>query len=123
VSGYNHAVLLGRLAKEPQELRTKFGKLFLRAIIRCRGSLYDEEVEYMNHIPVTIFGRNAKNFLNHVAPGDAVHLVGHLQGHEWQNGGMSSEFVVDKLTLFREEEPKTTPPQVPQNEVGTQTQN
>lgn len=87
MSGYNSAVILGRLVAPPEQLTTKNGKLFIKATIATsvyRQTADGKSEERTSFIPVTIFGRQAEVFLNHVHKGDMVHLVGRLDGNEWK---------------------------------------
>jgi len=86
MSGFNQATLLGRLVASPEELTTKSGKLFIKAVIAA--SVYQKNgdgtsEERTSFVPVTIFGRTAETFLKFVHKGDMVHLVGRLDSNEW----------------------------------------
>jgi len=65
VSGFNQAILLGRLVAPAEELTTKGGKLFIKAVIAT--SVHQKNAdgvleERTSFIPVTIFGRTAELF-------------------------------------------------------------
>jgi single-strand DNA-binding protein len=107
VSGYNNSVILGRLTGPPEQFTTKNGKLFLKAVIAT--SVYQKNSdgtseERTNFVPVTIFGRTAEVFLEHVHKGDLLHLVGRLDSNEWTTGSgkkrLSLSFVVEQLNLL-----------------------
>jgi single-strand DNA-binding protein len=108
MGGFNQAVLLGRLVAPPEELTTKNGKLFIKAIIAA--SVYQKNnsdstsEERTSFVPVTIFGRTAEVFLKHVHKGEMVHVVGRLEGNEWKTDSgekrLSLSFVVEQLNLL-----------------------
>jgi single-strand DNA-binding protein len=113
VSGYNSAVILGRLTGPPEQLTTKNGKLFIKATIATsvyRQNPDGKNEERVSFIPVTIFGRQAEVFLNHVHKGDMVHLVGRLDGNEWKTDSgekrISLSFAVEQLNLLPNERAK-----------------
>ena len=86
MSGYNSAAILGRLVGPPEELMTKNGKLFIKAVIAAsvhqkNGDGVSEE--RTSFVPVTIFGRTAEIFGQYVQKGDMVHLVGRLDSNEY----------------------------------------
>jgi single-stranded DNA-binding protein len=69
-SGFNQALLLGRLVAPPEELKTKNGKLFLKAVVAVTVHQKTSEgasEERTSFIPVTIFGRQAEIFQKYVA--------------------------------------------------------
>jgi single-strand DNA-binding protein len=116
MSGHNFSALLGRLVSSPEELQTKNGKLFVKAIIAAsvyRQTADGKSEERTSFIPVTIFGRQAQVFLEHVHKGDLVHLVGRLESNEWKtNSGekrLSLSFVVEQLNLLPNERAKPKP--------------
>ena len=81
----NQAILLGRLAAPPEELKTKSGKPFLKAVIVT--NVYQRSAEGVSGertslVPVTIFGRTAEVFRDFVQKGDTVRLVGGLDSLE-----------------------------------------
>jgi single-strand DNA-binding protein len=119
VSGYNSAVILGRLVAPPEQLTTKNGKPFIKAVIAA--SVYQKNSdgnseERTSFVPVTVFGRTAEVFLKHVHKGDMVHLVGRLDGNEWKTDSgekrISLSFAVEQLNLLPNERAK--PQQKPQ---------
>jgi len=110
MSGFNQAILFGRLAAPPEELKTKSGKLFLRATIVT--SVYQRSAEGVSEertsfIPVTIFGRQAEIFAQHVQKGDMVHLVGRLDSREYKTDSgekrLSLGLIVEQLHLLPNE--------------------
>jgi single-strand DNA-binding protein len=107
VSGFNQAILLGRLVASPEELTTKAGKLYAKATIAVsvhQRSADGASEERTSFIPVVIFGRQAEVFSKYVAKGDMVHLVGRLDSSEWktQDGEkrLSLSFIVEQLNLL-----------------------
>jgi single-strand DNA-binding protein len=110
MSGFNQAVLLGRLAAPPEELKTKSGKLFLRAIIAT--NVYQKSAEGVNEertsfVPITIFGRTAEVFRDFVQKGDMVHLVGRLDSREYKTDAgekrLTLGLIVEQLHLLPNE--------------------
>src|SRR5690349_16800272 len=86
-SGFNQVILLGRLAAPPEDLKTKVGKTFLRAVIAT--SVYQKisegvSEERTSFVPVTIFGKPAEVFSKCVQKRDMVQLVGRLDSHEYK---------------------------------------
>lgn len=111
MSGHNSATILGRLVAPPEQLTTKNGKLFIKATIATsvyRQTVDGKSEERTTFIPVTIFGRQAEVFLNHVHKGDMVHLVGRLDSNEWKTESgekrLSLSFVVEQLNLLPNEQ-------------------
>jgi single-strand DNA-binding protein len=107
MSGFNQTVLLGRLVAPPEQLTTKNGKLFIKGTIATsvyRQNPDGKSEERVSFIPVTIFGRQAEVFLNHVHKGDMVHLVGRLDSNEWKTSSgekrLSLSFVIEQLNLL-----------------------
>jgi single-strand DNA-binding protein len=116
-AGYNQTVLLGRLCSPPEKLKTKGGKLFIKAVIAVsvhRKSADGIGEEHTSFIPATMFGKTAELFRKYVAKGDMVHLAGHLDASEWktQDGSkrLNLSFVVDQLNLLPNERKATAPP-------------
>jgi single-strand DNA-binding protein len=109
-SGFNQAIILGRLVAPPEELKTKSGKLFLRAAIAT--SVYQKNAEGVSEervslVPVTIFGRQAEVFCQYVQKGDMIHLVGRQDSREYKTESgekrLSLGFVVEQLHLLPNE--------------------
>jgi single-strand DNA-binding protein len=107
MSGFNQAIILGRLAAAPEELKTKNGKLFLRATIAT--SVYQKNAEGVSEervsfVPATIFGRQAEVFCQYVQKGDMVHLAGRLDSREYKTESgekrLSLGFVVEQVHLL-----------------------
>jgi single-strand DNA-binding protein len=106
-SGYNSAVLLGRLVHEPEQLKTKSGKVFLKATIvtnvysKSAEGVSEERVSY---IPATIFGKPAEVFLKYVRPGDMIHLIGRLDSREYKSDSgqkrLTLGLIVEQLHLL-----------------------
>ena len=116
MSGYNSVIVLGRLTGLPEQLTTKNGKLFIKATIATsvyRQAADGKSEERTSFIPVTIFGRQAEVFLNHVHKGEMVHLVGRLDSNEWKTETnekrLSLSFVVEQLNLLPNERAKAQP--------------
>jgi single-strand DNA-binding protein len=114
VSGFNQAVILGRLVAPPEELTTKGGKLFIKAVVASSVHQKNSDgasEERTNFVPVTIFGRTAEVFRKYVQKGDMVHLVGSLTSNESTTGSGEKRlwlsFVVEQLTLLPNERAKT----------------
>jgi single-strand DNA-binding protein len=110
VSGFNQAVLLGRLAAEPEQLKTKSGKPFLRAVIVTNvfsKSAEGVSEERVSSIPVTIFGRTAEVFGQYVQKGDIVHLIGRLDSREYKTESgekrLTLGLIVEQLHLLPNE--------------------
>src|ERR1700737_3658335 len=85
-SGFNSCVVLGRLDDAPEELKTKAGKLFLKAPIRVAMHRKNEnnESEYKFCIVIaTLYGPSVELFLKYVRKNDYVHLSGRLDSNEW----------------------------------------
>jgi single-strand DNA-binding protein len=110
MSGFNQAVLLGRLVAPPEELKTKSGKLFLRAVIAT--TVYSKSAEGVNEertsfVPITIFGRTAEVFRDFVQKGDMVHVTGRLDSREYKTDAgekkLSLGFVAEQLHLLPNE--------------------
>ena len=106
-SGFNHAVLLGKLAAAPEQLTTKNGKAFLKAVLSVstyRKSAEDVSEEHVVSVPITLFGKTAEVFGKYVLLGDVVHLAGHLDSYGWTDDQgkkrYSLSFVGDQLTLL-----------------------
>src|SRR5260370_10949337 len=118
MSGYNCAVILGRLVAPPEQLTTKNGKLFVKATIAVsvhRKNSEGVDEERTSFIPATIFGRQAEVFLKYVQKGDMVHLVGRLDSNEWQTDSgekrLSLSFVIEQLNLLPNERAKPKTPE------------
>lgn len=116
MSGYNSAVILGRLTAPPEELTTRNGKLFIKATIAA--SVYQKNgdgtsEERTSFVPVTVFGRTAETFLKYVQKGDMVHLAGRLDSNEWATSSgekrLSLSFVVEQLSLLPNERANSQP--------------
>jgi single-strand DNA-binding protein len=110
MSGFNQAILLGRLVSPPEQLKTKNGKLFLRAVIVTdvySRSADGSSEERTSFVPVTIFGKPAEVFLKYAGKGDLVHLVGRLDSREYQTDSgekrLSLGLVVEQLHLLPNE--------------------
>lgn len=106
-AGFNQVILLGRLTAEPEQLKTKAGKMYIKATISTsvhRKNADGINEEYTSFIPVTIFGKTAELFSKYVAKGDMVHLVGRLESNEWKREdgkkGVSLSFLVEGLNLL-----------------------
>jgi single-strand DNA-binding protein len=109
-SGFNQAILLGRPVAPPEELKSKSGKSYVRAVVA--ETVYSKTSEDVNEertsfIPVTIFGRQAEVFSKYVQKGDLVHLVGRLDSREWtaESGEkrLTLGLVVEQLHLLPNE--------------------
>jgi single-strand DNA-binding protein len=110
MSGFNLVVVLGRLASPPEQLTSKSGKAYLKAVVAVTVySKTNEGVgeERTSFIPVTIFGRTAEVFRDYVQKGDLIHLVGRLDSREWtaESGEkkLTLGFVVEQLHLLPNE--------------------
>jgi single-strand DNA-binding protein len=110
-SGFNQVLLLGRLVSPPEELKTKNGKLFLRAVIvtnvysRSTEGVSEERTSF---VPVTIFSPLAEVFLKYVGKGDLVHLAGRLDSREYKSPEsgekrLSLGLIVEQLHLLPNE--------------------
>jgi single-strand DNA-binding protein len=105
--GFNQSLLLGRLVAPPEQLKTKNGKLFLKAVIavsvRRKNSDRDDE-DRTSFLPVTIFGKTAEVFLKYVANGDLVLIIGRLDSNEWKSDdckrNLSLNFVAETLQFL-----------------------
>jgi single-strand DNA-binding protein len=113
VSGVNVGFLLGRLCARPEELSTKNGKRFLKAIIATsihqkNGDGVSEE--RTSFIPVTIFGRTAEIFGQYVQKGDMVHLAGRLDSSEYTTTSgekrLILSFIAETVNLLPNERAK-----------------
>jgi single-strand DNA-binding protein len=107
VSGFNHSTLLGHLIAPPEELYSKAGKLFIKAIIAVsvhRKNADGQNEEHTSYIPATAFGKTAELFGKYVQKGDMVHLAGRLDSNEWKTDDgsrrLSLSFVVEQLNLL-----------------------
>src|SRR5690349_23957387 len=100
MSGFNQAILLGRLETQPEVLTSKSGKAY-KAVISVttyRKNAEGSGEEFRTNVPVTLFGRQAEVFQKRVRPGDMIHLTGRLDGNEWQRDGrkgISLSFAVE----------------------------
>lgn len=119
MTGFDQAVLLGRLVAPPEQLTTKNGKLFVKATIAVsvrRKNAEGVDEERTSFIPATIFRRQAEVFLKYVQKGNLVHLVGRLDSNEWKTETnekrLSLSFVVEQLNLLPNE--RSTQHQKPQ---------
>jgi single-strand DNA-binding protein len=106
-TGFNQVILLGRLTADPEQLKTKTGKLFIKATIAVsvyRKNAEGVSEEHTSFLPTTIFGKTAELFLSYVRKGDLVHLVGRLDSNEWKADDgkkrLSLSFVVEQLNLL-----------------------
>lgn len=106
-SGFNKVVILGRVTAEPEQLKTKAGRLFIKATIAVschRKSADGVNQEFNAFIPATIFGKTAELFSKYVWKGDMVHLTGRLESNEWKREdgkkGLSLSFLVEGLNLL-----------------------
>jgi len=116
-AGYNQATLLGRLCAAPEELKTKNGKLFIKATIAVSVHRKNPDgigEEHTSFVPTTIFGKTAELFLKYVKKGDMVHLAGRLDSNEWKtddgNKRLSLSFVVEQLNFLPNERSKAAAP-------------
>jgi single-strand DNA-binding protein len=109
-SGFNQAILLGRLAAPPEELKSKSGKSYVRAVVAV--TVYQKSSEGIGEertsfIPVTIFGRQGEIFSKYVQKGDVVYLAGRLDSNEWLTSSgerrLSLGFVVEQVHLLPNE--------------------
>jgi len=106
-SGFNQAIIMGRLITPPDRIATKSGSAMMRATLEVttvrRGSngTYEEQV---TRVPATLFGKTAETFEKYVEPGHLVQLVGRLDGFERKssNGAtwLTTNFVVEQLILL-----------------------
>jgi single-strand DNA-binding protein len=86
-SGFNQAILLGRLVAPPEEVKSKSGKSYVRAVVavtvyqKTREGVSEERTSF---VPSIIFGRQAEIFSQYVQKGDLVHLVGRLDSREYK---------------------------------------
>ena len=110
MSGYNSVLLLGRLAAEPEQLKSKSGKPFLKAVIAT--TVYQKSAdgvseERTSFIPVTVFAPLVDVFLKFVGKGDMVHLVGRLDSREYKTDSgekrLTLGMVVEQLHLLPNE--------------------
>jgi len=115
-AGFNQATLLGRLCAPPEELKTKTGKLFIKATIAVSVHRKNPDgigEERTSFVPATMFGKTAELFLKYVQKGDMVHLAGRLDSNEWktENGDkrLSLSFVVEQLNFLPNERAKAAP--------------
>jgi single-strand DNA-binding protein len=106
-AGYNNAILLGRLVASPEQLKTKAGKLFIKATIAAsvfRKAADGTGEEHTSFLPATMFGKTAELFLKYVQKGDMVHLVGRLDSTEWQGDDgkkrLSLSFIGEQINLL-----------------------
>ena len=136
MSGFNQAILLGRLCAPPEELTTKGGKLFIKAVIATSVHQKNSDgasEERTSFIPVTIFGRSAEIFLKYVSKGDTVHLVGRLDSNEYTTSSgdkrLILSFNVEAVNLLPNERAKpqqktdsdTRPKPQPKRQEASQT--
>jgi single-strand DNA-binding protein len=115
-AGFNHATLLGRLCAAPEELKTKAGKLFIKATIAVsvhRKTPEGISEEHTSFVPATMFGKTAELFLKYICKGDMVHLAGRLDSNEWKTESgdkrLSLSFVVEQLNFLPNERAKAEP--------------
>ena len=108
--GFNQATLLGRLVSLPEQLKTKAGKLFIKATIAVSVQRKTPEgisEEHTSFVPATMFGKTAEIFLKYVEKGDMVHLAGRLDSNEWKTDEgarrLSLSFVVEQMNLLPNE--------------------
>jgi single-stranded DNA-binding protein len=116
--GFNHAVLLGKLAAAPEQFTTRNGKAFLKAVLTVstyRKTVEDVSEEHVVSVPVTLFGKTAEVFGKYVLPGDVVHLAGHLDSYGFTDDQgkkrYSLSFVGDQLTLLPSNRKELSPQQ------------
>ncbi|MBV9877604.1 MAG: single-stranded DNA-binding protein [Verrucomicrobia bacterium] len=109
-TGFNQAIILGRLTAPPEQLTTRSGKLFVKATLAVsvrRKNAEGVEEERTSFIPATIFGRQAEVFLKYVQKGNLVQLVGRLDTNEWKTDAgekrLSISFVVEQLHMLPSE--------------------
>jgi len=107
MNGFNQAIVLGRLCAPAEELKTKAGKLFVKATITVSVHRKNSEgvsEKYTSFVPATMFAKTAELFLRYVQKGDIVHLAGRLESSEWktENGGkrLSLSFVVEQFCFL-----------------------
>jgi single-strand DNA-binding protein len=109
-AGFNQVTILGRLCAPPEELKTKNGKLFIKATIAVsvhRKTAEGTGEEHTSFVPATMFGKTAEIFLKYVQKGDMVHLAGRLDSNEWKTDEgakrLSLSFVVEQMSLLPNE--------------------
>jgi single-strand DNA-binding protein len=127
-AGFNQSTLLGRLWAPPEELKTKGGKLFIKATISVSVHRKNSDgigEEHTSFVPATMFGKTAELFLKYVEKGDMVHLAGRLDSNEWKtddgNKRLSLSFVVEQLNFLQNDRSKSSAPKTREperNEYG-----
>jgi len=115
-AGYNCCTILGRLCAPPEELKTKTGKLFIKATIAVsvhRKTPEGISEEHTSFVPATMFGKTAELFLKYIDKGDMVHLAGRLDSNEWKTDDgkkrLTLSFVVEQLNFLPNERAKSAP--------------
>jgi single-strand DNA-binding protein len=126
-AGFNQSILMGRLVAPPEKLTTKSGKPFLKAVIATSPYQKNSDGgsdERTSFVPVTIFGRAAEVFLEHVRKGEMVHLIGRLDSNEWKTDSgekrLSLSFVIEQLNLLPNSQAKPRPSAAPVKATGSQ---
>jgi single-strand DNA-binding protein len=106
-AGLNQCVLLGRLVAPPEQLQTRNGNLFLKAVIAVSVHRRNQEgvdEERTSFLPLTVFGKLTETFLKYVHKGDLVLIIGRLDSNEWKGDdgkrNLSLNFIAESLQLL-----------------------
>jgi single-stranded DNA-binding protein len=107
-SGFNQAIVMGRLIAPAESIPTKSGSIMLKATLEVstfrRGADGTNE-EQITKLPVTIFGKLATTFAQYVDIGHLVQVVGRLDGYErpGKSGAgswLTLSFIAEQLILL-----------------------
>jgi single-stranded DNA-binding protein len=106
-SGFNQAIVMGRLVAPPERIQTKSGSLMLKATLEVstyRRGADGAGDEQTTRVPAILFSKIAKTLEKYVEVGHLVQLVGRLDGYERTSSSGDSwltlNFVVEQLILL-----------------------
>jgi single-stranded DNA-binding protein len=107
-SGFNQAIVMGRLSAPAESIPTKSGSIMLKATLEVstfRHVADGANEEQVTKLPVTIFGKLASTFAQYVDVGHLVQVVGRLDGYErpGKSGAgswLTLSFIVEQLILL-----------------------
>jgi|SRR5574344_991045 len=94
----NQVVIVGRLVKSPEVVKTESGKHVANITLAVNRSYKDENGEYQtDFINCVLWEGIAENTAEYVKKGDLLGIKGHLQSHIYQKDEKTSVYVIEVI--------------------------
>ena len=90
----NKVVLIGRLVKDPNELRKSEGGISVSSFTLAVDNSYSKESK-PNFIPVIVFNRLAEFTCSYLRKGELISVEGRLQQRSYQNKEGATVYVIE----------------------------